>query len=86
MCVCVCIHTYMRVDVCVCVQCCIYLGSVPLLWVSGGGVERAEDLHRLVVGGLGCQDSLKALGRLGVECEDGECGVRASCEGGVRVV
>ena len=85
-----CIRTYVRTYVhacgCVCVQCCTYLGCVPLLRVSGGGVEGAKDLHRLVVGGLGCQDSLKALGRLGVECEDGECGVRASCEGGVRVV
>ena len=52
--------------VCVCVQCsACHLGSIPLLWVSGGRVEGAEDLHGLVVGRLGCKDSLEALGRLG---------------------
>ena len=44
-----------------------YLGSIPLPRVFGGGIERAKDLHSLIVGRLGCQDSLKALGSLGWE-------------------
>ena len=58
-CACVRVHTFFPV------QC--YLGSVPLPRVFGGGIERAEDLHSLIVGRLGCQDSLKALGSLGWE-------------------
>jgi len=41
-----------------------YFGNVPLLLVVGRGVEGAQDLHGLVVVGVGLQHLLKALRRV----------------------